>query len=482
MKKLLMGLVILGLSIAAVAEPSGWTVFEAKGKTVELVGEGPSAKVVSQKVNFLFVLGDDAANGVGYSIGYMKGGVEMGDISIFDVTNYNTNYNKGAISIAIDLDGPWKGNALFFGKFSTKDGDLKSLFVKGSAVGEIDVGDDRYIDTAATMTLRFNRKLTEKLLGASLPDVQDVLVEYLAKKTKLDITSVRGMLAGVIETRLLESSVAIHNGINAGTDPDFGAYSLTVGSFHMDQYEVSNDSMVKMLQWAYDQGKLVTTSSSVKNAQGDQRELLYLNQSECRITWDGSSFAMKADKGSGYPCVMVTWYGAAAYCNYRSEEEGRTPCYDLSTWACNTAASGYRLPSYVEWEYAARGGSEGNRFPSGATINHSDANYRANGSALSYDTSPYTSGTYHPDYDDDGKPYTSPKGSFPANGYGLFDMAGNVWEWCDAGTGSPEYICGGSWGTDAASLRCWVQGWSGSDTVAGTKGFRACRSGAYNVY
>ncbi len=252
--------------------------------------------------------------------------------------------------------------------------------------------------------------------------------------------------------------VSIPAGTNAGTDPAYGSYSLTVDAFEMDKFEVTNDEMVRVMQWAYDNGKLTMSSISAKNASGDQHELLNLDASECRVTWNGSAFGMKSTKGSSYPCVEVTWYGAAAYCNYRSEMEEKTPCYNLNVWSVNTSANGYRLPTSDEWEYAARGGLNGKRFPWGDTINHGNANYCAEGSSFSFDTSPYTSRTYHPDYEDGERPYTSPTGVFAPNGYGLFDMAGNVWEWCDIAEGlNKGGIRGGSYGRLANIVLCGLE-------------------------
>jgi len=139
-----------------------------------------------------------------------------------------------------------------------------------------------------------------------------------------------------------------------------------------------------------------------------------------------------------------------------------------STPDCNFSASGYRLPTEAEWEKAARGGLSGKRFPWGDTITHSEANYYSDASH-SYDVSP-TRG-YHPTYATGSFPYSAPVGSFAPNGYGLYDMAGNMWEWCwdwyssgyyasspssdprGATSGSGRVSRGGSWSSNANNAR-----------------------------
>jgi len=227
-------------------------------------------------------------------------------------------------------------------------------------------------------------------------------------------------------------SFQMGDNLGDGYEWEVPVHKVYVGAFYLERTEVTNEMMVEVMQWAHSQGKISVTSATVRNLEGDSQELLDLDSTDCRITWNRSQLGMKASKSEGYPCVEVTWYGAVAFCNYRSQMEGRTPCYDLSNWACDWNADGYRLPTEAEWERAARGGPSGLRFPWGGSIDHDWANVLANGSAYPYDVSPYTEGTHHPSYDDRSDLHTSPVGSFPPTGQGrrLYDMAGNVSEWC----------------------------------------------------
>ena len=187
-------------------------------------------------------------------------------------------------------------------------------------------------------------------------------------------------------------------------------HSVYVSAFYMDRYDVTKALWDEVYNWA--------TNHSYNFDYADSGQ----------------------GKAANHPAQSMTWYDAVKWCNARSEKEGRGPAYYTdaglsSRYRSGQVApyvnwsSGYRLPTEAEWEKAARGGASGQRFAWGDTdnITHSLANYYSR-TNYAYDTSP-TRG-YHPTFNDGVSPYTSPVGYFAPNGYGLYDMAGNVWQWC----------------------------------------------------
>ncbi len=189
------------------------------------------------------------------------------------------------------------------------------------------------------------------------------------------------------------------------------AHAVTLSAFYMEKYEVTQALWSDVYFWATVNG----------------------------YTFDNMGTGTSTS-GVNDPVLLVSWYDVVKWLNARSEKEGRTPVYytnttqttatiyktgqvDVTNSMVKWQANGYRLPTEAEWEYAARGGTT-TRFYTGYCISSNDANY--DGRPASGDGCP--SGVYLGG--------TLPVGSFKANPWGLYDMAGNVnewtWDWYDS--------------------------------------------------
>ena len=209
---------------------------------------------------------------------------------------------------------------------------------------------------------------------------------------------------------------------------------------------------------------------------------------------------------SNHPIQAVSWYDSVKWCNARSEMEGLVPCYytdtqgqsvyrtgqvDLVNANVNWQGNGYRLPTEAQWERAARGGLAHAAFPWGDTANAANFNvwqYWVEVLNVQSPTFPWTTpvgyfnGTQNP------------PGPDMANGYGLYDMAGNVWQWSwdrfaaysalpdfdpsGPSSGEQRVNRGGSWWNNVDDARCAKRYpyTPAGDNVYGSIGFRCIRN------
>ncbi|MDR2020288.1 MAG: SUMF1/EgtB/PvdO family nonheme iron enzyme [Treponema sp.] len=195
--------------------------------------------------------------------------------------------------------------------------------------------------------------------------------------------------------------------------------------------------------------------------------------------WRRPGFRQDGD----HPAVNVSWFDAAAYCNWLSAKEGLAPAYTIAgeeiRWDRN--ADGFRLPTEAEWEYACRAGTA-TPFSTGTGISTAQANY--NGTVPYFNNNP---GLF--------RRGTTPAASLRPNGWGLYDMHGNVWEWCWDFYGLPKEETegtavnpagpdsgvhrvnrGGGWDSAAKDIRSAARSSDPPETAGGSLGFRLARN------
>jgi formylglycine-generating enzyme required for sulfatase activity len=189
-------------------------------------------------------------------------------------------------------------------------------------------------------------------------------------------------------------------------------------------------------------------------------------------------------KGDNLPVETVSWFDAVRFCNARSTLEGLTPAYTINgetvTW--NRNANGYRLPTEAEWEYACRAGTT-TPFNIGSNITDKDANCH-NHYGYNNNSSGRVTGGY--------RGRTTPVNSYRANSWGLFDMHGNVADWCwdlygeyDVGaqtnpagpvTGTLRVNRGGGWNDFPKHIRSAYRAATPPDNSSFNLGFRLARN------
>jgi len=253
--------------------------------------------------------------------------------------------------------------------------------------------------------------------------------------------------------------------------------------FWMQTTEVTNEQYRQLAQWALDEGLAEVAGDTIVaifDLVGAGNFFYILTAAGSELDYDAAGDSLVLfDVGFGinpdHPIKYLSWWGAAAYCNWLSLREGRTPAYDQTTWQLDPyAVTGYRLPTEAEWEYAARAGS-GTAF----------AGSQIQGIACESDSLQHQ-GWYCFNADD----WARPVGSLLPNAFGLYDMHGNVWEFCNdwfneapypaspdsnptgPATGRFHIARGGTWGGPASFCRSAQRGANWPGLISAHEGMR----------
>ena len=274
---------------------------------------------------------------------------------------------------------------------------------------------------------------------------------------------------------------------DVGDSMELPVHTVSLDGYRIGKYEVTNREFVDALNWAYERKLLKNNEGTAYNGgtiyaygqpiaetgeTSSNAQILYSQSTfsiQMRPDFNGQSLSME-----NHPVIMVSWYGAAAYCNWRSTMQGLQPCYDTTDWTLNRPArNGFRLPTEAEWERAAAwDGTRHWRY--GITNDTNDPTWSNH-----IEINPLWLKVY---------PYTSPAGWYdgihPAqvrypdiitqkaiSPVGAYDMTGNVLEWCydwyqgdyyaqspDANPAGPaegmfRVARGGSWSTSTPDCR-----------------------------
>ena len=246
-------------------------------------------------------------------------------------------------------------------------------------------------------------------------------------------------------------------GSDDGEEDERPAHLVDVDEFHIGVQPITNAEYARFVRESGHRPPGLHDLPLVVRAGTGDREDVFRRTSEPYVWRDGEPPRERLD----HPVTLVAWDDAAAYCTWLSTVTGRT----------------FRLPTEAEWEKACRGGSRGQCYPWGerfenAMVNFLDepANRDAHG--------------------------TTPCRTFPSNGYGLFDMAGNVWEWVNdwyapdvygapdrsnpsgPASGRLRIVRGGGWlSADVRMLRCSHRHKVPPDTYTYAIGFRVVAAG-----
>ncbi len=316
---------------------------------------------------------------------------------------------------------------------SDAEDDISALNIRWDFNGDNQFDTDWSTEKTATYTYStagtYSVKLEVKDSGDLVSEkIKTVVVEKPAPEGTVLVVGGSFMMGNVIEDPY-------------GNEDEIPVHEVTVNSFYMGKYEITNSDYCKFL-----------------NSEGNQEEggatWLCIADTMCQIVANNGVFEPKSGKDK-YPVIMVTWYGARAYAEWK----------------------GGRLPTEAEWEYAARGGNKSNGYKYAGSNNLDNVGWYY-GNSQNPDNEMYFSYGSHI------------VGEKEPNELGIYDMSGNVWEWCNdwydyeyyssspsdnpqgADGGEGRVYRGGSWRHHAKHARVANRSYGEPNASGYTAGFR----------
>jgi len=298
-------------------------------------------------------------------------------------------------------------------------------------------------------------------------------------------TSIELMITLLSNTRYIESGeflMGASDGELGASQDEIPQHNVNLTrDFSIFNAEVTNAQYRDLVQWAFDKGYCTVVSGIViDELDGSSQQLLFMIDVDSKISFSGGIFSV--DEGFlNDPVIEVSWYGAVAFCDWLSMRFGFERAYDHNSWLCNGgdpySARGFRLPTEAEWEYACRAGS-----------------------TTAFSNGPITdTGCSDPVLDEIGWYCGNSTGveavrlKIP-NAWGLYDMHGNLNEWCndrydenyysnpESGhdpVGPPsgsQVIRGGHWSTGGGECRSANRNRTWPDNHYSSLGFRPVRT------
>jgi formylglycine-generating enzyme required for sulfatase activity len=270
--------------------------------------------------------------------------------------------------------------------------------------------------------------------------------------------------------------------MGSDVEPEETPHQVTLTHrFYLGETEVTNGQYVQLLQWAFDRFYVTADPYAVRdNMDSGTAVLVDLDDQDCQIDFSNGAFSTPYPDR---PVIDLSWYGAAAYCDWLSMYEGLPRAYNHYNWRCNNfdpyGAVGYRLPTEAEWEFSCRAGTLGHYYTGDCLDSGTEANYNG---LYPFGACPSGPAVGH----------TVDVASYPPNPWGLYDMHGNVYEWCNdrlgdydgdvidpvgpTVTGINRIVRGGGFSFEGAYCRSAARGDWAPNYFAAATGFRVART------